>query len=472
MVLKIKMDRISKHIDGWFVLMIIVLGVWWLIAGGTVTTASKIQELSGSTDPDVWIEALKSDDRTIRNYARDHMSEVLTPETLETVATDIFETGDLEMSDAGLWLLTQIDVPNRAEIATGYLEDDNADIRKTALEVLVETPYPEAHDRIVELTDDPDREVQTEALRALVALSNPDDLPIFISFLGYTNATVRNEAHDAILAIADSVPGVIPSLFDVANGPELSAAREALELLGQIGGDEAIDGLFDFLYYGSVALVSDGANAISAIGGDEVSARALDLYQNGENRQRTQAAKVLGAIGVSEAAPFLWSTVTDTSRDFWLRYNSMTALATCADESMVEDLLAFIAETDHDPRLTRAGIETLGGIGGDRVIELYDLIIAHEIDFDLGGYGGDPALLSVIAGLGKMDADRSRERLHDLAATTDPDNLEFLIEITKSLGNVGTSDDIEFLIELEKGKPVLSGFVDQAVDNIRSRHPE
>jgi HEAT repeat protein len=468
------MIKFSKSIDGWFVIFIAGIGIWWLVAGGTPTTASEIEALSNSTDPAKWIEALKSDDRTLRNYARNNMANVLPSEALGDVATEILASGDLEMADAGLWMLTQSDVPNRGEIAATFLDNENADIRMTALDVLAESPIPEAHEKVRELTSDPDHGVQSSALKALAALGSPEDLSVFISFLGYSNASVRDAAHEAILTMANHMPlvQVIPALFDVANGSDLASAREAFEIIGQTGDPSALEELFGFLEHGSIGLLSDAAGAIAAIGGDEASSRAFGLFMNGDNRQRAQAAKVLGAIGNPDAAPDLWAAVTDESEDFWVRFNSMEALATCGDESMVEDILAFLAIPDHDMRLTRAGIEALGGLDGPRVIELYDRIIAGDINFELNEHGGDMALLSVIAGLGKMDKDESRARLRELALSSEQDNFELLIDITKAIGNVGVPDDIDFLIDLEQGKPVLSGFVDLAVESIRMRYPE
>lgn len=465
------MTGIFKIFDGWLLLLLFILGFWWLIAGNTGTQASEIEELSQSTDPARWLEALTSSDRTIRDYARSNMIDVLPMDALEIIAVEIFETDDPDTTPAGLWLLTHVDIPGRSDIAAEYLDDENSENRKLALSVLIDSPNTETRERIIELTDDTDRAVQAEAINALAVLKNRDDLPVFISFLGYTNATVRNASHDAILEMAESVTETVPSLFGVAYGTDPSAAREALELIGEIGDQSALNGLFDFLEVGPVALLSDASNAIAAIGGDDVSDRALDLFLNGENRQRTQAAKVLGAMGNTSAAIFLWSVVIDRTEDFWLRYNSMNALATCGDESMVEDVLMFLTETDHDPRLVRIGIETLGGLGGDRVLELYDHIIAGDLDLGLNRQGGNPALLSVITGLGKMNNDESRERLRELARISDRENFELLIDIVKAFGEAGTSDDIDLLSELEEGKPVLSGFVDIAVESIRERYP-
>lgn len=466
------MNKLTSRIDGWLLLLLFVLGIWWLLAGQTGTPAEEIEVLSASTRPADWVEALGSDDRIIRNYARSNILEVLPGDALESIAIEIFGNENPEAGVSGLWLLAHVDIPDRAEIAAQYLDHGNAEIRRSALTVLIEDPYPEAHDIICELTKDPDRLVQAEALRALAVIAKPEDLPIFLSYLSNTSAQVRHAAHEAIISMAEYTPGTISTLFGVAYGPNAAGVRQALVIIGEIGNPEALDGLFNYLENGSVAFISDAANAIAAIGGDEVRGRALNVYLNGESRQRSQVAKVLGAIGFSDAAPFLWSAVTDPGEEFWLRYNSMDALATCGSESMVEGIIDFLAEGDHDPRLVRTGIETLGGIGGDRVIELYDLIIAGDVDFGLNRQGGNPALLSVINGLGKNDNDEYRERLRELARTSDRENYEILIAITKSLGSIGVPEDIDLLIELEDGRPVMKGFVELALESIRERYPE
>jgi len=464
----------KKHnpIDGWFLFFIIALGFWWVLAGGESTPASEIQRLQTSTDPEVWIRALGCEDREVRNYARENILETLPPESLEQIAVEASQSGIQSSRLAGLWLLSQVDAEGRGAIAAQYLYDQDSGVIEEALKVLAEDPVEGSRDRIIELINNSRNEVKATGLRALAAIENPEDTALFISNLGMSNSDVREAAKYGILRLAPVHPDIVTVLLGAARGDDLSAARESLGLLGQIGGEGALNGLFMFLEFGPIALASDAAGAIGEIGGQETAVRALDLYLNASGRIRAQAARVLEVIGLSEARDPLWATVQDESREFWLRHHSMEALATCGDESMVMEIVEWLSDPARDTRIVRIGIEALGGIGGDEVLDIYDLIIAGEVDFGLDYTGGQTALIAAVEGLGRMDTDESRERLRTLLETTDPESFDILIAIVQSLGSVGTREDIETLMKLEEGKPVLHTFVINAVTAIDKHYSE
>ncbi len=465
------MSNLIKRIDPWFLTLIGVMVVWWLVAGGVQTPSSQINVLQNSSDPELWLDALGSGDRIIRNYARENLPDALPPESLESIAVQAVEDPDPDTRIAGLWILAHADIEGGGEIAARFLHDENKELIEAALDVLANDPVPEVHDRLVELTDDPEDDIQAASLRALVSYGDSDDLPVFISFLGKSNVSLIHAGRDGIIAIAPHTPGTITALMGTAYGSDLHAAREALGLIGEIGDTEILDGLFSFLEYGPVGLTSDAADAIGKIGGEAAGLSALDLYRTSTGRIRKQTARVLETIEVKEAQDDLWAVVQDRSEEFWLRYYSLEALSTCADESLVPEIIKYIENEEPDDRLVGIGIEAIGGIGGDDVISVYDAIIAGEIDFGLNRSGGEAALISVIKGLGRMDSDESRTRLRSIAESAEPDNFEILIELAKAFTKIGTREDVEILRELGKGKSIMQTPVDNAIAAIEERYP-
>ncbi len=465
------MDNLKKRIDPWFILLIGAIVLWMLLALNEVTPASEIRALAGSDNPSVWVTALSSDNRTVRQYARDNILDSLPTESLIEIAPQACESTDPSTCLAGLWILAHTEMDGRGAIASGFLDSDSSDIRKAALDILAVDPVPETRARVIELTSDADTGVQASGLNALSAIGNPDDLPTFYLQLGHSTSVVRQAAHDGITSMAPGNPDVIPDMLGLAMGSDLAAAREALSILGELGGQDALDGLFELLVTGPVALAPDIANAIGTIGGDEASNRALDLFINGTGRVRSQMARVLGVMEVGEASEYLWEVVTDNSQEFWLRHRSIESLGLCGDEYYVPGIIQFIADPVLDPRLVRIGVVALGGLGGDEVIETYDQIIAGELDFGLNRSGGETALLDVVRGLGNMDSDESRARLRSILENTEPDAFDILIEVLKSITKVGNRADIIIIEELIEGKPVLESFANEAIRVINERHP-
>jgi len=463
------MKFFCRYIDPWLALMLLAIGAWWLIAGSTVTPSAQIEVLEAGASASDWLDALGSPSREVRRYAKEHVLDALPPDALGMVALEGARSDDRSERLAGLWLLGHVDVDGAGEIARQYLNDSNAEVIIAALDVLARDPVPDARTRIIDLAENSDSETKAASLRALGALGNPDDLPLFIANLGASSSEVRNATENAIIELADDNPIVVPELLAAAHSTDLAAARGALKILGKIGGQEALDGLFEFLEYGPVALTSDAATAIGEIGGDVARERALQIFITSDTRIRAQAARALGALGYREAAVYLWGAVRDEIEDFWVRYHSLGALATCGDEEMAGYVIDYLVHGEHDPRLVRMGLEALGGMDGENVLELFDSIIAGETDLDLNQSGGNTALVAVIAGLGRMNSDESRERLRSLLESTSRDHLEIIMSLIRAFGKVGTSEDIDLLSELPQEEPVLRSVVSEAIREIEIR---
>jgi HEAT repeat protein len=259
--------------------------------------------------------------------------------------------------------------------------------------------------------------------------------------------------------------------MSVAWGSDVAASREALRLIGEFGGPEALEGLFYFLDSSLTGISSEAAIAIGRIDGQEAVDRALEIFRTGRNRSRAQAARALGELRAREAANDLLTAVLNGSEDIWVRYYALEALGWCGNEGMVPQIVSIMENPDSDPRLVRIGIEALGALGGETVLEIYDRIIAGDEHFNLDRTGGQTALVSCIAGLGKMNSDESRERLRSILKSAEEDNLDVIIGVIRALGNVGTPDDIGTIRALESEIPFLGEPSDEAIGSIGTRFP-
>jgi len=466
----------NKFIDTHLAVLIAALVLWWLLAGTGNTPAEQIYILENTVEPSAWMDALRSDDRVVRQFARDNVLEKLPVESLEPIALDAVKGDDEQQVLAGLWILAKADIESRGILAGDFIDSGSDEIVEAALDVLAVDPVPELRERLVELTENERVSTRDAALKALSAIQNPDDLSLFISHLGSTRINTRDICRIAIIALAPSTPHLLSALIGVAYDTDLFAARESIKIIGQLDDPDALDTLFDYLEFGPVGLSSEAANAIANSDDPDASDRALQLFLNAGGRTRNQAARVLGAIGNTEAQNYLWSTVTDNSEEFWLRYYSMEALGTCGTAELVPEIIEYIENVEPDDRIIRAGLESIGGMGGEDVFVIYDAIIDGEIDFGLNRSGGNQAMVSTINGLGKMtsgDAQAgARERLHSLSSTMGPGDIELIMAIVRAFGDIGTRDDFEVISELEDISPVIHGVVSEALTSIETRYPE
>lgn len=463
------MKKNKLQVDPNFIFMLVILGVWWTLSGSALTQRSEIETLQSTANPETWIQALSSPDRTVREYAIENILDNCDRSELENLLLSGIDAYPEQTQAVILRLLATMETSGSGDIAIQFLDSENVELRSAALDVIAVNPLLRCHDLALSLADDPDPGVQLKALRALAAYEDPSDLPKFIDFLNRPNAQMRDIASDGIISIAEKSDDVLPAIMGLAYGNDPVASQAAIYILGEIGDESALDNLFVFLSGGAPALTGDLAEAIGKIDGPEAENRALDLFRNGDNRDRAHAARVLGELGCEDAAAELWSAGADHVEDFWVRMYSLEALATCAPPEYSVDLIEYLNEAVLDPRLIRTIIETLGGIGGQQVLDLYNSIIDGTEDYGLNRQGGNEALEAVVTGLGKMDTDLSRSMLISIIENSDPNSLEILLSGIRSMGVIGTSNDIEFLRGLAETQFILTATVNEAISSIEKR---
>ena len=466
------MDRLRTRIDPNFLLVVVLLAIWWLISGGVKTPASEIAALQSGRDPAEWASALASPDRNVREYAREHIMEACPPESLGGLAIQAAQSDDPGRQAAGLWLLSQVDAPGRGAIAARFLDAQTTDLRRAALDVLAKDPSPEAHAALVRMVEDDNASIRVAAVVALSAIGSPADLEIFLDFLGNGDPVARQAAHKGILKIIQADPIATQRLLDITMGSDLTAAREAVGILGEVGGQPMLDRLLELLEYGPPGLSGDVAEAIGRIDGDEARTRALEIYRTGSTRARHGAARALESLRDTAAGPDLLTTALNPNEELWLRYYSLEALTTCGTPSLVPQVLLFLQDETNDQRLTKIALEALGGMGSDEVLETYDRVLAGDEDFGLNRDGSNGAKIAVVAGLGHMDTDASRERLRGLLERSNFQDADLNIQVVRSLGKVGTREDIPGLEDAKRGRMLLRTPVDEAIKAIEKRYPE
>ncbi|MFH1675640.1 MAG: hypothetical protein ABIC40_01360 [bacterium] len=422
-----------------------------------------------SADAKTWMDAIGSPDREVRIFARDNFANYVPESEIGPLALKAAGSDDYETALTGLKMLSKADIPGRGKVAILSLNSERAELVRAALEVIKQDPVPESHDTLEVLLANPDVTIQSGTIEALAAMGNPDDTALFIDFLSSSSAGLRKTAHDAIIKIAAKNPEAVNELLKAARGFNLSTARQSIEILGEIGGNEATAALFEFVTGGPPGLASDAATALGKIGGEDVSKRALGIFREGDSSARSHIARVLEALHNKNAMSDLWQTVINPDEDLWARYYSMEALTTCGDETLVPEIITYFENGRHDDRITGMAIEALGGMGGPEALDLYDSVILGEKDFGLDRAGGKVALSAVIRGLGHMDTDESRERLRKIMDETDPEEIQILIDVIRSFSQVGTEDDIERLRKLGDQSMVLESPTIEAIAEIEKR---
>lgn len=466
------METIKRLIDPYLVFLLALIGIWWIFSAWSETPAKSISKLEKSKDVNKWITALASSDRQVRNFAKKHIVDNFSVDELSQAVTQALAKDDPWFQLAGLWLLSESQIPGAGEMASKFLNSKDADIKIAALKVLSKFPFPPVHGIIAGMTEDSNETVQNAAVNALASDAREEDLNLFLKFLNMPYSDAREAAIKGITEIASKNRASLTTLIQYASQSDRNTTYEIINIIGKLGDESAIRPLFDLLKYGPPALANEVTKAIGAIGGEEARTLARQLFLSGEDNERRAAAKVLKLIKDKSMSSKLAAIAFDESEDFWLRLYSMEALGTCGTEDLVPETLRFIENRNNDPRLVRAALEAVGGMGDEKVLDLYDKILNRKADIGYGEDSGESDRLAVVTGLGYMDTEDARERLRNILRHSNLEDTEIIIEAIRSLGKIGEPEDIDLIMKERKGRPLVTQSANEAVESIRKRFPQ
>jgi HEAT repeat protein len=145
--------------------------------------------------------------------------------------------------------------------------------------------------------------------------------------------------------------------------------RDAVEALGEIGNDKAIEALLGALVDDDSYQVRGDATEMLGILGviDAVESLIQALLEDGSTFVRRKAAEALGVIGdIRAVEPLIQALLEDEY--FETRGNAATALGLLGDNRAVEPLIQTLLEDESSPVRNRTA-EALGVLGDDRAVE-------------------------------------------------------------------------------------------------------
>lgn len=239
---------------------------------------------------------------------------------------------------------------------------------------------------------DTDPEVQRVALRALrPILDDPDlveplrlDLATVISTqLGAADSRVVVESGEALMAVADVVPGAVPILLDRLSDVDPEVRTMSAELLGRIGereGSRCVEALAACLDDVHPRVRTAAAAALGRFGARAVPVvpRLTDLVETGPTAVRVAAVRALGRIGPSAVAavPVLATCVGRTGAPSIVRSGAAAALRRISGRADLAVPALARALGDPDGAVREGAAEALAAFGSHATSALPELIDA------------------------------------------------------------------------------------------------
>lgn len=179
----------------------------------------------------------------------------------------------------------------------------------------------------------------------------------------------RRELRDRIRALgATAVPALVRNLEHA----DAFARWEAINLIGELAPNEALDPVLDFALRESEVHARWRAFwAVSRFDSAKTVPRLVRALR-GKDPGRWNAALILSMLRRSEAAPVLRATLR--SPDRWTQYEAVSAFRSLPVPDAQEELAHFLA-ADQPAELRQEAVLALGALGGPRAVAL----LAHAL---------------------------------------------------------------------------------------------
>jgi HEAT repeat protein len=267
-----------------------------------------------------------------------------------------------------------------AELAAGCLAAPDPETKSAALEILGRTGDPSYVDEMLAAAKF-DSELALVAISSLAKIGESNALAAIASFLGESEAAVRQAAIAAVKTMkAAIVAKALPQLL-AADNPDV---REAAIRIAADSKAIPADLLLAFCTEKNDGEKNDTVRcaAFEALGeaGDlRVLPHLMTALETTDAALRTAAMQALAGLDSPQVAPLLRNAASDS--DSWVRYFAVRGLGARRDVEGI-DLLLRIAEFDGATQVRVAAIDALGVLKADRAVGLL-IRLAAAADPDL-----------------------------------------------------------------------------------------
>ncbi len=147
---------------------------------------------------------------------------------------------------AGLWALKRIAHPRTVDFLLEVLNRDGKDIvRKAAIKALAKTKTPKAIHTLLKILKNPLSDLREDAMWLLVEMRNPFGIKLTVDVFRRDRDYSLRESAALALKIYEPKEAIQPLIEYVRQEPEGTMAKEAIEILGEIGDPTAAEALFE-----------------------------------------------------------------------------------------------------------------------------------------------------------------------------------------------------------------------------------
>ena len=212
--------------------------------------------------------------------------------------------------------------------------------REEAVKELGTYQQDEAVAGLVIAIEDPDMGIRELASDMLCKLKSGTAAQLLCSFLAHLDIATRNLAAEILVRMGQDA---VPSLIETLKSDDYDVRKFAVDVLGLIRDERAIDPLCQRLWDDNANVVCSAAEALGEIGSAAAVPHLLAVYDKIED-VRLPSIEALGKIGDPSALEHLYRSL-DT-RDPMVLYAVIDAIGQIGDLNSIPHLQRFVARPE------------------------------------------------------------------------------------------------------------------------------
>jgi HEAT repeat protein len=279
------------------------------------------------------LEALFSENRTVRLYATYALGEIRDPKAARAMVKMLQDPEPLVIDTAAVALAT---IGDRTVIpaVTQLLSSPRPRVRQRALDVLGELGDESLGDTVSSLLQDPDREVIKSALTALGNIRAAGACPMAARMLALPGDDLQDSLRLAFLSIGEPAVACLTGVLDSGSG---EALVRAIYLLGKLKSADAVDRLIGRLRDPDPKVRRFAAVALTEIGDPRAEEYLVALLNDKDPAMRTYATVGIMTIGGRVSIRLLLESLKDPETQ-WLAVRILDKIGSRDVDSLIAAL--------------------------------------------------------------------------------------------------------------------------------------
>lgn len=342
--------------------------------------------------------------------------------------------------------------------------DDQVHVRTAALQLIAGFSKSQNDEYLLAAMDDKNFEYRAAALKFALPDMTPERAGLWVKKIAKADPATQ-VAIIRMLGESKAIT-VLPAMAKLFKNKDEAVRNAAIAAAGNIGQEQALDGLLKTMGKGDAATITAVSNAVLRMKGEGINARVAAFIPKSKPDVQVALINVLAAKAANQELNTIYTLLK--SKKPAVKQAAFVALKQTVTSENLPRLFTLLNETTDPAELVNVQDAIIAAMKGRKNTEeltdmvLQQMAVAPENKKDLfykmlGSIGGSKSLKAVAAAFNTGNEQTKKAAIAALSSWTDADSTPELIKISRQPGNAAyldqALDGYLNLIRVAKYKP-------------------